>query len=161
MAKARAHSVLQHVILGLVPYTDQNLMLAFKPNLFFNELQKISGRKANTIRNVYYRAQKQGLFEVDATGIPRLTDKGRLAAQPYEAKVLSGGAQLMIIFDIPEQERAKRLHLRRLLKDLSFVQIQKSVWVSPLDYRQLLKQEIAEHHLHPYVVLYEVAPIRP
>jgi DNA-binding transcriptional regulator PaaX len=160
MKQAPANSVLRHVLLGLVPYTKPNLMLTFKPNAFFDELERISKKNTHSIRNAYYRAQKQGLIELDAQKIPRLTDKGRAKIQPYKAKVLPGGAQLMIVFDIPEVERQKRRHLRRLLEELSFTQVQKSVWVSPMDYRELLKAEIAQNNLSKYVVVYEVSAIR-
>jgi DNA-binding transcriptional regulator PaaX len=160
MSRLGRNSLVYHVLMGLLPYTGQNLSLAFKPNKFFNDLEKLSKKNVHSVRNAYYRSQRQGLVTVDASGIPHLTDKGYAQIRPYEAKVLPGGAQLMIIFDIPEAERRKRNHLRRLLQELSFVQVQKSVWVSPLDYREIIKQEINENELGAYVVVYEVAPIR-
>lgn len=151
---------MQHLLLGLVPYSRENLALAFRPSTFFSELEKLSGRSHPSIRTAYYRAQKRGLIEIDQAGIPRLTDKGRTKVKPYSAKTLPKGAKLMVIFDIPENERAKRRHLRLLLKELSFAQVQKSVWVSPFDHRELLASDIQENDLSKYVSLYEVAYLK-
>lgn len=38
----------------------------------------------------------------------------------------------IVMFDIPEQSRSARDHIRRLLKELGFQQLQLSVWVHPL-----------------------------
>lgn len=159
MTRIQSNSALRHILLGLVPYTKENLALTFKPNKFFNDLEKLSNKSRYTLRNAYYDAEKQGLIEVDYVGIPRLTNEGRAKIKPYQAKTLPNGAQLMVTFDIPEYDASKRRHLRNLLKELSFVQVQKSVWVSPLDHTDLIKMEIAEYQLNKYVVLYEVSKL--
>ena len=65
----------------------------------------------------------------------------------------------MIIFDIPEHSSILRSRLRRLLKNLAFKQIQKSVWVTECDYREVLCEAILELDLQEYVQLYECASI--
>lgn len=39
----------------------------------------------------------------------------------------------VVVFDIPESQQSFRKSLRRLLKEIGFIQIQKSVWISPFD----------------------------
>ncbi len=56
-------SPLVYVLVALVPYTQPNLLLAFKPGLFFIELEKVSRYKQATLKAAYWRAQRQGLIE--------------------------------------------------------------------------------------------------
>jgi DNA-binding transcriptional regulator PaaX len=153
-------STILYILAALVPYTEPNLKLSFKPSQFFNDLERLSknGVKAGTIRTTYHRALKQGLVKLDGN-IPRLTEKGRHKIKPYHAKKLKG-AQLMITFDIPEKERQKRTHLRLLLKELSFKQVQKSVWMSQNDHRKYLAAEINAHKLEKYVEIFEARSVK-
>jgi DNA-binding transcriptional regulator PaaX len=153
-------SALTYILEGLLPYTTANLKLAFKPNLFFNDLEKISRKKHQTLRNAYYKAQKQGLIELDHEGIPQLTSKGRRHIVPYAPKHQPKGACLMVAFDIPEAERWKRRHLRLLLKELSFTKVQQSLWISHYDHREYLTAEIKQHGLEKFVVVYEATKLR-
>lgn len=149
-----------YVLSALVPYTEANMKLAFLPTRFFNDLDKLDHIKIQkkSLRTAYYRAIKKGLIEVEG-GIPRLTHKGRKKIKAYKPAKLKG-ACLMVIFDIPEEARHKRNHLRTLLKELSFEQIQKSVWTSDKDHREYLTAEIAEHGLQGYVKVFESRPIK-
>ena len=146
--------------MSLIPYSDPNLKLAFHPNQFFNDLEKLDviTAKRKSLKTNYYRAIKRGLIEISEEGSPRLTEKGLRKVKPYQPQKLKGST-LMVIFDIPENERHKRQRLRTLLKELSFRQIQKSVWESRYDHRQYLRAEIAEMHLQEYVKVYESAQI--
>lgn len=154
-------SPMHYILSGLIPYTEANLKLAFRPHAFFNDLEKIDSIKANkqSLKSAYYRAVKRGLIVLDDAGNPRLTEKGRRKIQPYKPVKLKIGARLIVIFDIPEQERYKRTRMRTLLRELSFQQIQKSVWESRYDHREYLRLEIAEMQLHEYVKVYEASQI--
>jgi DNA-binding transcriptional regulator PaaX len=147
------------ILEAFIPYTKSNLLLAFKPSLFFNELEKKSGHKKRSLESAYYRLIKKGLIKLDDNRIPRLTESGQKKVRTYEPKRLKFGAQLMVIFDIPEEERQKRRRLRVLLRELSFRQIQQSVWETDYDQREYLRAEIAEMNLQEYVRVYEVAPV--
>lgn len=154
-----AESVLTYILSGLVPFSEANLKLLFKPNLFFDDIEKISRKRRQTIRNAYYKSIRDGLIIIDDEGIPRLTEKGRAKIVRYKPVKLSGDAKLLIIFDIPEAERSKRRHLRLLLKELKFTQIQKSVWSTPYDHRRYIKAEIKQYGLENYVKVYEAQPL--
>lgn len=143
-----------------MPYTKENLNLAFKPNVFFYELEKISRINDKTLESAYYRAVKSGLVEIDDTGIPRLTTKGRLRIKPYKPKRLSKQSHLLVIFDIPEDMRAARDRLRLILKELSFAKVQQSVWASPYDHTEYLTAEISEYNLSEYVFVYEAVRLK-
>jgi CRISPR-associated endonuclease Cas2 len=153
-------SALKYVLEGLIPYTDANLKLSFSPNTFFNDLENIGRQKRRnyrrqTFRNYFYRAKKQGLIVVDQNGIPRLTEKGRQKIRPYKPQKLGSSAYLLVAFDIPEEERTKRNHLRLLLKELEFTKVQRSLWASKYDHRNYLEEEIKAHELRDHVQVYE------
>ncbi len=135
------------------------MSLVFKPALFFKELEKKSHKSERTLRSSYYRAINKGLIELDDRNIPRLTARGRKAIHPYQPNKLNKSVYLLVIFDIPENERSKRSHLRALLRELSFTKVQQSVWVSKYDHRDYLAAEIAEYNMEEYVHLYEAASL--
>lgn len=154
-------STTHYVLSSLIPYTEANVKLSFKPTAFFNDLEKIDAYKARygTLRNSYYQAIKKGLVEVDKSGTPCLTEKGLAQLQRYEPKQLTGAASVLVIFDIPEQERRARQKLRTLLRELRFIQVQKSVWQTEYDVLEYLVPELKMQHLHQYVQVYESARI--
>lgn len=152
-------STTKYVLKALLPYSKQNLKLVFKPGEFFRELESVSKLNRNTVRSAYRRAISSGLIELDDQNIPRLTDKGRALTKPYKPSILGPNAKLLVMFDIPEDERAKRNHLRALLKELSFKKVQQSVWISNYDHRQYLLAELEEYKLSQYVVVYEAAQL--
>ncbi|MGB4967425.1 MAG: hypothetical protein WBO35_04455 [Candidatus Saccharimonadales bacterium] len=65
------HPALVYVLRGLFPPTRENLLLSFKPGLFFAELEKVSGYKKRTLQQTFYRARKQGLISTHP--VPHLT----------------------------------------------------------------------------------------
>ncbi len=152
---ARINQSTKYILEAFIPYSRANLQLAFKPATFFRELEKISHTKRRTLQSAYYRAIKRGLLVIDDTGIPRLTTKGRHKVKAYSPSRLSKGACIIVVFDIPESERAKRSHLRALLRELSFTKVQQSVWMSRYDHREYIAMELKEYSLEKNVVVYE------
>lgn len=153
-------STTHYILSGLIPYTEANIKLSFKPNLFFNDLEKLDRIKINkkAIKNSYYRAIKNGLIEFDNHKMPHLSEKGRLKLELYEPKKIANGL-LMIIFDIPESEKAKRQQLRTILRQLRFNQVQKSVYVSRYESRNYLKAELKKYRINEYVKVFEAEPL--
>jgi DNA-binding transcriptional regulator PaaX len=152
--RRKKQSALIFVLKAFIPYSRENLMLAYKPNKFFYELEKTSKYKQMTLKNAYWRAKKQGFIQ-ESEELVRLTAKGQKEIQPFIAQKLSNNSKLMVIFDIPEQNAAKRRKFRDILKLWDFVQIQKSVWVTDSDYRELLIEAVAELSLSGCVEIYE------
>lgn len=156
----KKQSALIFVLKGLIPYSRENLMLAFSPNKFFNELEKISRYDQKVLRNAYYRGRKSGYITGTNTK-PKMTRRGVIKIQPFVTTKLTHKGRLMIIFDIPENKAALRQQLRMQLKDWQFEQIQKSVWATDLDYREGLAELIEELHLGKYLQIYEGAKLFP
>lgn len=150
----RKHSTLEYVLLGLLPYTRQNLLLSYKPGQFFNEPEKISGANQATLRSTLSRAQKQGLVE-RVQGVPRLTSSGEVRIRPYISQKITGDIYLMVLFDIPEDLASQRRKLRNFLKLRQFEQVQKSVWVTKFDYREEVVNIVDGLRLNEYVQVFE------
>lgn len=140
---------------ALVPYSRANLKFSFARKSFYNDLAKISRSNAGVTKTTYYRALRNELIYVDEDGIPRLSKKGKKRLDLFQAQNLKGEGQLMIIFDIPEKLKAKRQQLRALLRELYFVQSQKSVWITDRDCKKYLTAGIQELGLSKYIKLYE------
>ena len=143
----------------LLPLSRENILLSHKPPLFFAEREKISPHKQQALRVAYHRAQKTGLIDFDESALPRLTQKGLLKAAPFESRKLSNKGKLLVIFDIPEERRKVRHEFRSLLKNLGFIMVQQSVWITDTDYRDVLKAAVYEYNLKGHVEIYEAAQI--
>ena len=65
----------------------------------------------------------------------------------------------LVIFDVQEINRFKRNQLRRLLKQLGFIMLQKSVWLSPYDQFETIKRWIEENKLQEKILLIETEKI--
>jgi len=157
-------TALQHVLMGLIPYTRENIDLTFKPHHFFNELERIDQQKSSvshkkeSLRIAYYRAKQKGLIQIGPDGWPCLTEEGKDKLARFSPKKLKG-AKLVVIFDIKEIYRSSRDEFRRLLIELRFTQVQRSVWISNYDSRQILAVEISRMSLGKDVIAYEAREI--
>lgn len=159
--RTKYRSTAHYVLSSLIPYTEANLKLAFKPNQFFNDLEKIGQYKAKraTLVSSYYRLIESGLVEIDNSGTPHLTSAGESKLRRYEPTKLTGTAYILVIFDIPENERRARQALRATLRALYFEPVQQSVWQSKYNVLEYLVAEIKQKHLTDYVQVYESARI--
>lgn len=144
--------------MSFVPLTEPNLLLAYKPNQFFNKLDKVSEYKKKNLQMAYARAKKRGLIE-ESNGKIKLSLEARQQITPYVAKKIDNGC-LMVIFDIPNEIEHKRNKLRLVLRTLKFEQAQKSVWISKLDSRVVLAETIRDLGLNDYVKIYESAILK-
>ena len=162
--KPRKESAKVFILKGLVPYTEANMMLAFKPGLFFSELEKISRYKRQTLEAAMREAERQKLIELKVKqdqNIVRLTELGQKVVRPFVAKRLGNDAKLMIIFDVPEDMAYARARLRRVLRSWKFKPTQKSVWITSYDHKQSVDELVKELDIEAYTQLFECAPIKP
>jgi DNA-binding transcriptional regulator PaaX len=160
MGKPRTTSALRTVLRALIPYTKENLQLSFSPNRFFNELEKKSGYAQGTLRNALTEGEKLGLIKREEQLI-QITRKGLEHVKPFVPTKLARKARLMIIFDIPESRSYDRKRLRKLLKEWNFAQVQRSVWISSYDYKNLLVNAVEELKLESCVEIFECARLYP
>ncbi len=57
----------------------------------------------------------------------------------------------LVVFDIPEEKRISRDHLRRYLKMLGFGKVQRSIWISPYDFSKIIKKYTDKVKLSEYI----------
>jgi hypothetical protein len=101
-------------------------------------LQKYPKRK---VSDTFYRLRKQGLIKIEERNHQvyiSLTPEGRQRAGAFQIDKLHiqkpkrwDRKWRILLFDIPEKRKISREALRGKLKELGFVQFQKSVWVHP------------------------------
>lgn len=127
-------SVTHEVLKALIPYTEQNLKLVFKPALFFRDLERITQANRQTLATTLSRAKKRGLVEME-NETPVLTSAGLHRIEPVLLPPLLN-EYLLVAFDIPESRRYARNQFRAYLRSKGFRQLQKSLWISRLDYSQ-------------------------
>jgi len=61
----------------------------------------------------------------------------------------------LVLFDVAEKKKRTRENLRAKLKELGFAQLQKSVWITPLDFLQDFEEFVEEAQLSHWVILVE------
>jgi DNA-binding transcriptional regulator PaaX len=62
---------------------------------------------------------------------------------------------MIVIFDIPEHERRKRVWLRSVLKNLGFKMVQKSVWIGHCQIPEIFLKDIQRLRLARYIEIFK------
>ena len=101
---------------------------------------------------VDYKEKENGTIEVV------LTEKGKLKAlrgkiDELEVKIPKTWDNLwrIVIFDIPEKKRKARGALRNKLKELGFVELQKSVFIFPYECKEEIEFIVEVFNIRKYV----------
>lgn len=107
------------------------------------------------LRNALYNCRRRRLFKENYG----LTVEGKRRLEGIVPKVLPArhwdGVWYIANYDIPEQMRLKRDILRENLQHLGFGQLQKSIWISPVNYLGAVEEIVKHYKLEPYVILSE------
>ncbi len=99
-------------------------------------------------------------FAITKTGIEELEKLTFLKyKQPKIAKW--DGRWRLVAFDIPEPLRDARHHIRRLLKELGFKQLQLSLWIHPLPYLEAFHAIQKAYGIEQHLQLLEVVDFQP
>lgn len=121
--------------------------------------------KKASLSQAIKRLREQGFIELvdDKELILRLTDSGKDRA--LWKKMMVGntkwdGKWRLVIWDIPEKRRLARDLLRFKLKQLGFVQWQKSVWASKVNCTKVLRDFIRKTGIEDWVMVVESDNIR-
>ncbi|MEI7917988.1 MAG: CRISPR-associated endonuclease Cas2 [Candidatus Saccharibacteria bacterium] len=152
-------TIRKKLLLALIPYTKQNALLIFKPNLFFDQLESKTGYSQYNLKRAYERIKKDKIIR-DTDHHIEILLKGQQIIQPFIAKKIPNNAILMVIFDIPEENADRRRKFRYLLRQLKFKQVQQSVWSTNMDYRDLLSESIIDLKIESWTQLYESSRIQ-
>ena len=98
--------------------------------------------KIRQLRNSAYYLKKRGLVEFvkedNKSVTVKITSNGKKYLKTFDIDNMALNHPAvwdqkwrLVIFDIPEKDKKAREALRRKLKDLNFVRLQDSVWVTP------------------------------
>ncbi len=97
-----------------------------------SELSRAGKQSEVEVKRLLYYAKRKGYVDQDyrttQTGKQKLAS---LSLQPLPMPKSWNKNWSMIIFDVPEENRRFRYHVRRLIKQLGFIQLQQSVWIHP------------------------------
>jgi CRISPR-associated endonuclease Cas2 len=137
-------------------------------NLFENYYQSISGqtpprwKKDHLLKTFKYCLRKKYLKEESnfSQGKFLITKKGKekiQKRQPIFFKKKQDEKIRLVIFDIKEINRNTRERLRRFLKYLGFIMIQKSVWFTRFDHLKFINQWLKENKIAEKVILIETS----
>jgi|SRR3989344_3468470 len=139
----------------------------------FRNIQKNFDARSNTLRIALSRLKKRGLVENDGM-VWRITGRGReyirrriamikksgITAPPHGVAKFgarSAPKNMIISFDIPEAERAKRNWLRVELKILGFSKLQQSVWFGPAPLPRRFVESLGRAGLLTYLKFFKAS----
>lgn len=112
--------------------------LIFGNTISFTEEKQFQQRQQ--LKRAIYKLKKQKYLEIKKVGdrvLYKLTTNGLhqalLARIKIQTKILPNNQYCLICFDIPESVRHLRRALRRILKNMQFKQLQKSIWYTDKD----------------------------
>lgn len=120
-----------------------------------NRLRKsglIEATKRSKTHRSLWRITRKGKEKL---GVLKKRKKNPLIT-PHGSTESSAASLVLVIFDIPEQERRKRYWLRETLKTLKFQMLQRSVWIGknklPIELLHNLRKYRILRHVHVLTV---------
>lgn len=144
---------IQQAVLGVVATAGLLAVATVVPNVF-QALPKLMGKDRYRLtfgaeRAITRLAIKKYIRFVERDGrkYVEITDAGRrelaLAQARADRSAMTRRKRWdkryrLVIFDIPQERKAVRDHLRRLMSDFGFLRIQNSVWLSPYECEELV-----------------------
>jgi DNA-binding transcriptional regulator PaaX len=127
------------------------------------ELKQLA--KEKELRRVVYALKRSDYLKTQKIGsqlILTLTEKGytnMLAQKMSSAPLHDNNIYTIVIFDIPETQRAARLRFRQLLKQGGFTLLQQSVWVSKRDSYSIVVAFVKRLKLKRWVNVYHATDL--
>jgi DNA-binding MarR family transcriptional regulator len=163
LALKAAHQALtlSQVALIMIGDMTMGLIKGFHPHPYYHVF--CSHRK-KSFHSTINRLHRQGYVEKikdnpNSENIFRLTEKGRLKQEQALRDVVVqktknrqwDGKWRMVIFDIPEQRKRYRDTLRAQLHYFGFLQLQKSVWVTPFHVDEYLFEAVRDAGMERFI----------
>lgn len=99
-------------------------------------------------------------YAITDSGVEQL---GKLSLLKYQKQQIEkwDGQWRLVSFDIPETLREARYHIRRLLKELGFTQLQLSLWIHPYPYLEAFNAIQKAYGIEEHLILLEVSAYSP
>ncbi|MCX6809464.1 MAG: hypothetical protein NTZ65_01810 [Candidatus Berkelbacteria bacterium] len=157
--KEVAKAVLRYAILGLVVgifLTSPTGLSKIVPELI--KLRKKYGdRVVDKSLNKIVKDRFIKIIEKNGETTLKITEKGKVRLVNFNIDTIKirescwDGQWRFVIFDIPEKRRIARDVLREKLKEIGFIQIQKSVWACPYECEEEIDFIASVYDAEPYV----------
>ncbi|MBI3638399.1 hypothetical protein HY227_01490 [Candidatus Wolfebacteria bacterium] len=169
--------MIEGMVVNAIDTTDANLSSGYgassgKIQYELSKIKKERNRKdlENELRRKYqkmiYKLKKDGLIEIKNKNNNKfftLTQRGKKKISALKNKLLGaeykkeqGDKIIIVIFDIPENQKKKREWLRWVLKNLEFKMIQKSVWLGKTKIPQEFIKDLNNLKLIDFVEIFEI-----
>jgi phenylacetic acid degradation operon negative regulatory protein len=135
--------------------TERKMMLAwFGPGFDYKKINVFFHRRYR--EGYIFKIKKKGrlYFRINPSKRYALLDN-YLDLKIKKAKERWDKKWRLIIYDIPEKNRILRIHLMRRLRSLGFGKLQKSSWVSPYDYSDIIYEICKSKGIMNYICIYE------
>ncbi|AHV95156.1 PaaX family transcriptional regulator C-terminal domain-containing protein [Paenibacillus sabinae] len=121
-------------------------------------LYEADGRSGQYIRNVLARLKKMGYIESVERSRYRITEVGDSFVRSFNQKPELSAKEWdrkwqLVMFEFPDGMRKHRQLLVSHLRILGFGRLYDSVYISPWDQSDNLKQYVAENKLEPYLTI--------
>lgn len=149
--------------ISLIAITGSISTTRSNPASVWRALEELSARPSITkdsLKQAFWRAKNQGLLtRKQARGkiFWILTEQGKkrlTSTFPIYLKVRPWDKRLYLItYDIPEEQRAHRMLLQKVLRQLGAGQLQKSIYLLLWDPREVIKDFIRDHELSGMVIV--------
>lgn len=147
---------LPHIVGSLIKinldYKKENI----HPNKVIRALKDLEKREIISIEN----KNDQVIVQIKEKGEPLILRYSVKALLDFKKKKKNWDKRwFMVIFDVPEEQRNKRVYLRRYLIQIGFYQYQKSVYLFPFECKEeieLIKKIVAGSKYMKYIVATEI-----
>jgi phenylacetic acid degradation operon negative regulatory protein len=125
------------------------------------------GLDAQAVRSAVSRLKRRGVIESERRGGAagyRLTARGEAILRAGDARIYgrtrnAGGGWLLVVFSIPEAQRALRHRLRSGLAGLGLGIVAPAVWIAPAHLRGEVERLVAELGVSDRVDLFAADPL--
>ncbi len=111
----------------------------------------ISKKISDTTRGSIWKITKKGLEKLNLAKKEKVFSKKNI-----NYKKESDNKIKVVVFDIPEKERHKRVWLRAVLISLNFSLLQESVWIGKSKIPEELIFDLRRRKMLPYVQIFEI-----
>lgn len=147
-----------------MPTLKEEILLSLEERVFFLlnpyiYLKYASHYSQKSIYTTVRRLEKRGLirkFQREGKKHLKLTELGKAVLEKHRADSKKHRPPWdqkwrLVIFDVPESKTELRKYLRTYLITMGFGKVQRSVWISPYDYRIEVKQYLKKIKLSDFV----------
>ena len=162
MAKKELTST-SKLLIGLLAAGEALSLFFPTPRQFRKMALRGEWKSYDSFRGVLYRLYQRGwikFVDKNNTRFIRLTKKGKLQAllskMSMKPSLQWDGRWWLIMWDIPEESKSQRYHLRMAVRHMGFMQLQASVFISPYSVSREAMVYLNESGLINYIRIAEV-----